>query len=136
MRILVKVTLIYRLVSLKQMKTMEEKLEFKNHFFKLGQGRLVNLEDEDYWSVFWKSPSSANDIFEILTAFDIQTIRDHNRVNFLLLVYVLCDRLITWSNSYVPINHLYVLNCIRLLTKLLPCLYEIPDYKTLEASFS
>lgn len=117
------------------MKTTEEKLDFKNHLFKLGQGRLVNLEDEEYWSVFWKSPDSANDVFELLTPFDIQTIRSQNKVNFLLLIYVLCNRLVEWANSNVPINHLHVLNCIRLLTKLLPCLYEMSNYKSLEAGF-
>ncbi|KAK6456160.1 protein putatively [Scheffersomyces xylosifermentans] len=114
------------------MKTVEDKLRFKNHFFKLGQGRVIPEDQKDYWAVLWKEPENSDDIYELLTPYDVRTIRDQNRVNFLLLVYILSKRLIAITNEIgdsskkIPINEL--LNCIRFLTKLLPFLFELPDY--------
>lgn len=114
------------------MKTAEERLRFKNHFFKLGQGRLIPATDASYWEVFWKAPESSNDIYELLTPFDIKTIRDQNRANFVLVIRLLILRLLilTYDNNFpskeAPISE--ILNCIRFLTKLLPFLFELPEY--------
>ncbi|EGV65771.1 hypothetical protein CANTEDRAFT_118420 [Yamadazyma tenuis ATCC 10573] len=117
------------------MRTAEERLEFKNHFFKLGQGRIIDLTDKAYWSVFWEKPNGANDIFELLTPFDIQSLRDQNRSNFLSLIYVLCQKLIAFVDLKKPLPSSQVLNCVRFLTKLIPFLYELEEYKTLESKF-
>lgn len=115
------------------MKSTEERSRFKNHFFKLGQGRIIPLEKEDYWEVYWKYPECSNDVFEVLTVFDVQTIRDQNLANFILLVRVLSFKLIDLRNSpnfpfTTPTTALETLNCVRMLTKILPILYELPNY--------
>lgn len=115
------------------MKSNEERLRFKNHFFKLGQGRIIPLDKTDYWCYYWLFPETSNDIFELLTANDIQTIRDQNLLSFLLLIRVLCTKLIDLTNlenfpHTYPNCTLEALNCIRFLTKLLPFLYELPNY--------
>lgn len=115
------------------MKSNEERLRFKNHFFKLGQGRIIPLDKTDYWSVYWTFPETSNDIFELLTAHDIQTIRDQNIASFLLLIRILCTKLIDLADvENFPHTHpncsLEALNCCRFLTRLLPFLYELPKY--------
>lgn len=113
------------------MKTSEERVEFKTHFFQLGQGRIIPLSDTKYWNKFWVQPNHINDIFELLTASDIQQIRDQNRSNFFLLIYILCQKLINSSELTSPDP--YILNYCRFLTKLLPFLFEIDDYSSIES---
>ncbi|KAM9926524.1 hypothetical protein OXX59_003162 [Metschnikowia pulcherrima] len=110
------------------MKTPEEKIQFKNHFFKLGQGRLIPATDDRFYSVFWTSPRDATDIFDLLTAYDVQTVRDQNLPNMLVLIQVLIQKLSAFARGPPKKNHQEILNCVRFLAKLLPYLFELPQY--------
>ncbi|CUM66094.1 uncharacterized protein PRCAT00003748001 [Priceomyces carsonii] len=108
------------------MKTTDEKLQFKNHLFKLGQGRIINEHQRSFWEVFWQEPDNSNDIFELITVFDIRSIRDQNRVNFVLFLRALITKLVELSDTpeWNATAIKECLNCIRFLTRLVPCLYE------------
>lgn len=110
------------------MKTPEEKIQFKNHFFKLGQGRIIPVSDKIFWLVFWNAPRELADIFDLITPFDVQTVRDQNLPNFLLLVHVLALQVLLYAASFSSRKHLELLNCLRLLAKLIPFIYELPNY--------
>lgn len=110
------------------MKTAEEKIQFKNHFFKLGQGRVIPQSDLQYWQVFWTAPKESSEIYDLLTSADVQTVRDQNLPNFLLLVRVLCVKVVELSKSLTPRRHYELRNCLRLLTKLLPYVFELPNF--------
>lgn len=110
------------------MKTAEEKIQFKNHFFKLGQGRIIPFSDEKYWEVFWNEPRELADVFDLLTPYDVQTIRDQNLPNILLLVHVLSLKSVAFSQNFTARKHLELLNCLRLLSKVIPFIYELPNY--------
>lgn len=106
------------------MKTADDKLRYKNHFFKLGQGRVIAGNDSDYWKVLWTEPDNSDDIFELLTSYDIRTIRDQNRVNYLVMIHVLCNQIIATARDSEfpslksPLSIRQLLTCIRLLVKL------------------
>lgn len=110
------------------MKSPEEKIQFKNHFFKLGQGRIIPQSDFAYWLVFWTAPREVADIFDLLTPYDVQTVRDQNLPNFLLLIYVVSARIVDFAHDYNSRKHLELLNCLRVLAKTVPFLYELPNY--------
>lgn len=88
----------------------------------------------DFWDLFWKYPETSNDIYEILTPLDIKTILDQNLANFCTLVRVLSTRFIYLTNDIAQngskSSTSELLNCIRLLTKLLPFLFEHSNYLT------
>ncbi|KAK6466003.1 protein putatively [Scheffersomyces coipomensis] len=115
------------------MKSAEEKQRYKSHFFKLGQGRIIAADRTDFWDTLWKDPQNSDDIFELLTPFDIKTIRDQNRANFLTFIYVLCEKIVEFSNQEgFPSSQLQIiqlLTCTRFLTKIIPFLYELPEYE-------
>lgn len=108
------------------MKTAEDKILFKNHFFKLGQGRLMLKDDVRYWLVFWSWPTAALHVFDLLTPYDIQTVRDRNLPNFLTMVHVLSSALVSGQSR--P----QFQNSARMLCKILPFLFEMPDYERIE----
>lgn len=118
-------------VTIILMKTSDDRLRFKNHFFKLGQSRIIPPQKLDFYLVFWTDPDTSSDIYELLTPYDIKTIRDQNRINLIILIRVLCHKVVEDSEQPV-INDRELLNCVRLLIKLLPVLYESANYHELE----
>lgn len=110
------------------MKTAEEKILFKNCFFKLGQGRIFDRADTAFWSNFWNMPQTSADVYDLLTAYDVHTVRDQNLPNFLLLIHTVAYKVVDFSREVSPSQHLQLLTSLRLLAKLLPFLFELPDY--------
>lgn len=89
---------------------------------------------------FWERPETTEHVFETFTATDIRSMRDNiiASSNFkTLILKVTCQllRIRSSSTSLSEINALYgtrVLNCIRILTRVLPYVYEAVDYKSWE----
>lgn len=108
------------------MKLAEEKFQYKSHFFKLGQGRIVPHDDARFWNVLIDTPTEASHTFDLLTASDIHNVRDQNLPNFLVFIRLLAGNIVKLRED--PGQRL--VNCIRLLTKLLPFLYELPNYSS------
>lgn len=114
--------------SPRPMKTAEEKILFKNCFFKLGQGRIIDRADTAFWAAFWTMPQTSADVYDLLTPFDLQTVRDQNLPNFLLLVHIVASKVVEFSRHLDSSHHTQLLASLRLLAKLLPFLFELPGF--------
>lgn len=110
------------------MRTAEEKILFKNHFFKLGQSRIIRDTDSAFWVVFTTISHTPADTFDSITAFDIQTVRDQNLPNFLSLLRFLAKSVSEFATQFALGSEAPLLNTVRFLTKLLPYIYELPNY--------
>lgn len=108
------------------MRLAEEKSQYKSQFHILGQGRLVPHDDFRFWEILINSPTEASDIFDLLTASDIQHVRDQNLPNFMVFIRVLAGDLVQLKGKAGQ----RLTNCVRLLTRLLPFLYELPNYSS------
>lgn len=114
----------------------ESKLKYKNYVYKIADSTRQIPPNSQYWSFFWREPNSAAEIYSLLTNTDIRSLRDANIDQFILLIKIVCHRLIylsslkniTWEKF--PKNEL--LNCLRILTRILPFLYEAPEYQIRE----
>ncbi len=105
-------------------------MSFKAALFQLSDAtELIPLEDNAFWSVYWKLPASADTIFSSVSSNDIRYIRDSNLGNFCNLLRALSFHIIHLSNSKsVPLDVFplrELLTCVRILTKLMPYLYEM-----------
>ncbi|KAI3404654.2 hypothetical protein KGF56_002550 [Candida oxycetoniae] len=92
---------------------------------------VATYEDEKFWSKFWKLPSTCQEINEILTLNELRRVQRQNAVNYITLVQVLCHEIIRRSRQEVWTegdDDKHILNCIRLLIKLLPPLFELENY--------
>ena len=115
------------------MKSTDDRFAYRSHFLTLAQGRIIPILQTSFWCKFWEPVESANEVFEVLTAADIKSVTDHNQFNFVILVRVLCLKVISLTDSDTKLSHedtCILLNCVRLLTRLLPFVYELADYKT------
>jgi len=95
--------------------------------------------NDPYWLSFWELPESVDDVFTLFSAADIRRARDNHRPNLETLILALTSRLFalrnhaSFPNDSAPERH--ALNCIRILTRLMPFIYESEQLDAWENQF-
>lgn len=89
--------------------------------------------DSPDWHVFWNDPQSAQEFFQLQSG-ELRYLRDSNVHNFGHLLVATARHLVELAGSVdsAGIDELQLLNCLRLLTKLLPFLFEDPSLRATE----
>ena len=84
----------------------------------------VSADDADFWDELWKIPSSAEEVFELIPPHAARKLRDERFENLATLftqaTAQLCQIVETPYNIYFD----QALNCVRVLTRILPFLLE------------
>ncbi|KAF2403075.1 hypothetical protein EJ06DRAFT_573387 [Trichodelitschia bisporula] len=117
----------------------DSKLVFKQGIFKLSEQKAIPADDQ-YWTGFWQLPESAEDVFTLFSPTDIRRTRDSALENLETLILAVTSRLCTLRNhpsfpdpDLAPERD--ALNCIRVLTRLLPFIYESDSLEAWEEKF-
>ncbi|OJJ06965.1 hypothetical protein ASPVEDRAFT_141725 [Aspergillus versicolor CBS 583.65] len=117
----------------------ESKLVFKQGIFRLSEEKGIPADDP-YWTRFWELPESTEDVFSLFTPADIRRTRDNALGNFETLLLSITSRLTALKNhpsfpdpDLAPDRD--ALNCIRILTRLLPYVYEAEHLEEWEGKF-
>lgn len=106
----------------------DSKLVFKQGIFKLSSSEPI-AADDSYWRGFYELPASPDDVFSLFTATDIRRARDASLKNIETLVQTLATRLVelrqhrSFPQADVAPER-QALNCVRVLTRILPFIYE------------
>ncbi|KAI9595225.1 high-temperature-induced dauer-formation protein-domain-containing protein [Syncephalis fuscata] len=115
----------------------ESKLAFRKSIFRLAEEQRIPKDNDAFWSQFWTVPENAEDVFALVTPVDIRRIRDQSRSNFITLIEKTIDQMlrIMHAPGYPsPVHSVEaLLNTIRLLTRLLPFLFEMMPDDALES---
>ncbi|KAH6611407.1 high-temperature-induced dauer-formation [Trichoderma cornu-damae] len=106
----------------------DSKIGFKQGIFKLSEERNIAAHDA-YWTSFWELPESSEDVFSLFSPNDIRRTRDNALENIETLILALTTRVFSLRHhpTFPDADHAPerdILNCIRLLTRILPYLYE------------
>ncbi len=106
----------------------DSKLVFKKGIFRLSEERSI-AADDPYWTAFWELPESPEDVFSLFSPADIRRTRDNALENLETLLLAVTSRLfLLRHHPSFPDPELAperdVLNCVRLLTRVLPYVYE------------
>jgi hypothetical protein len=84
----------------------------------------VSADDAEFWDELWKIPSSAEEVFELISPEAARKLRDDRFDNLATLftqaTAQLCQIVETPYNIYFD----QALNCVRVLTRVLPFLLE------------
>ncbi|CCX09737.1 high-temperature-induced dauer-formation protein-domain-containing protein [Pyronema domesticum] len=117
----------------------DSKLSFKKGVFRLAEDTDITATDP-YWLSFWELPESADDVFTLFSAADIRRTRDTHLENLETLILAITSRLIALRNhpsfpdpEQAPERD--ALNCIRILTRLMPFIYEAEQLENWEEKF-
>lgn len=106
----------------------DSKLVFKQGIFRLSEERHIPADDQ-YWASFWELPESSEDVFSLFSPADIRRTRDKALENLETLILATTSRLfILRHHPSFPDPEIAperdALNCVRVLTRILPFLYE------------
>ncbi|KAL1632627.1 hypothetical protein SLS56_003526 [Neofusicoccum ribis] len=117
----------------------DSKLVFKQGIIRLSEQTEIPADDT-YWTGFWELPESAEDVFTLFSPADIRRTRDNALGNLETLVLAVTSRLCVLRNHpSFPDPELAperdALNCIRVLTRLLPYIYEADHLEAWEDKF-
>ncbi|KEY73376.1 hypothetical protein S7711_01489 [Stachybotrys chartarum IBT 7711] len=117
----------------------DSKIVFKRGIFRLSEERHIPADDP-YWTSFWELPESSEDIFSLFAPADIRRTRDQALENLETLILAVTSRLFNLRHHpSFPDPELAperdALNCIRVLTRILPYIYEKESLATWEERF-
>ena len=134
----------------------DSKLVFKQSIFHLSEQKSIPANDP-YWNKvgvsrtirqassanhaqFWALPESTEDIFSLFSPVDVRRTRDSSLANFETLILALISRLTTLRHlpafpdpDLAPEKE--ALNCIRVLTRIFPFIYEADHLEAWEDKF-
>ncbi|CAG8637960.1 14560_t:CDS:10, partial [Dentiscutata heterogama] len=125
-------------LRLDEMGATDSKLAFRKGVFRLFEERNIDVFDE-YWTQFWDLPESADDVFSLVGAQDVRRVRDQARENLETLIHKITDQMFHIMRAPdfpSPQNStLQLLNCIRLLTRIMPFIFESEESDEWENEF-
>jgi len=111
----------------------DSKLNFRQAVVQLTSKKTpIEVSDEAFWEQFWTdSITNVNDIFALIPAAEIRTVREECPSNLATLCYKCVEKLVNAASSGCngPLEHVAVLNCCRLLTRIMPYIFEDPDWR-------
>ncbi|XP_056626934.1 protein HID1b [Triplophysa dalaica] len=91
----------------------------------------VEACDDVFWDQFWADMDlTAQDIFALIPAAEIRAVREESPSNLATLCYKAVERLVLNADSgcVCERDRRTVLSCTRLLTRILPYIFEDPDW--------
>ncbi|XP_077979763.1 protein HID1-like isoform X1 [Glandiceps talaboti] len=111
----------------------DSKLNFRKAVIQLTtKTQPVEAGDDAFWDQFWaESVTSVQDVFALIPAAEIRALREESPANLATLCYKAVEKLVTASETGCANakDQQVVLNCVRLLTRILPYIFEDPDWR-------
>uniref|UniRef100_A0A3Q1GA02 HID1 domain containing n=1 Tax=Acanthochromis polyacanthus TaxID=80966 RepID=A0A3Q1GA02_9TELE len=111
----------------------DTKLHFRKAVIQLTtRTQPVEASDDVFWDQFWAESSTAmQDVFALVPAAEIRAVREESPSNLATLCYKAVERLVQGADSSCPSEkeRQIVVNCTRLLTRILPYIFEDADWR-------
>ncbi|XP_077358891.1 protein HID1b [Festucalex cinctus] len=111
----------------------DSKLHFRKAVIQLtSTTQPVEASDDVFWEQLWAGPSmSVQDIFALVPAAEIRALREESPSNLATLCYKVVERVSRAAAGGCPSERerAAVLNCARLLTRVLPFVFEDADWR-------
>ena len=111
----------------------ETKLNFRKAVIQLTtKTQPVDANDDTFWEQFWTTEvSSSQDVFTLTPSAEIRALREQSPSNLATLCYKSVEKLVAAADNSCRTNEdrLKVLNSTRILTRLVPYLFEAPEWR-------
>ena len=89
--------------------------------------------DDQFWDQFWSdSVTTIQDVFTLLPSTEIRALREESPSNLATLCYKAVEKMVSAADSSCRTakEMTQVLNSARLLTRLVPYIFEDPDWRS------
>lgn len=111
----------------------DTKLNFRKAVVQLtSKTQPIDASDDSFWDQFWsENISSVQDVFTLVPAPEIRALREEAPSNLATLCYKAVEKLVKAVDNSCRTQHEQqtVLNCTRLLTRVLPYIFEDPEWR-------
>ncbi|XP_071385558.1 protein HID1b isoform X2 [Centroberyx affinis] len=111
----------------------DSKLHFRKAVIQLTtKTQPVEATDDAFWDQFWAdTATTVQDVFALVPAAEIRAVREESPSNLATLCYKAVEKLVQGADSGCPSEkeRQIVLNCTRLLTRILPYIFEDADWR-------
>ncbi|KAJ9578600.1 hypothetical protein L9F63_005177 [Diploptera punctata] len=127
------VKLFYVLYLFVAMGNADTKLNFRKAVVQLtSKTHPIDAADDSFWDQFWsENVTNVHDVFTLVPAPEIRALREEAPSNLATLCYKAVEKLVKAVDNSCRTHHEQqtVLNCVRLLTRVLPYIFEDPDWR-------
>ena len=111
----------------------DTKLNFRKAVIQLTtKTEPVEATDDSFWDQFWsESVSSVQDVFTLVPSTEIRALREESPSNLATLCYKAVEKLIQAADASCRTqkDQIQVLNSVRLLTRLIPYMFEDVEWR-------
>ncbi|XP_069703784.1 protein HID1 isoform X1 [Periplaneta americana] len=111
----------------------DTKLNFRKAVVQLtSKTQPIDAGDDSFWDQFWaENVTNVQDVFTLVPAPEIRALREEAPSNLATLCYKAVEKLVKAVDNSCRTHHEQqtVLNCVRLLTRVLPYIFEDPDWR-------
>uniref|UniRef100_A0A4W4HAF8 HID1 domain containing n=1 Tax=Electrophorus electricus TaxID=8005 RepID=A0A4W4HAF8_ELEEL len=111
----------------------DSKLKFRKAVIQLTtKTQPVEATDDAFWDQFWAdTATTVQDVFALVPAAEIRAVREESPSNLATLCYKAVEKLVQGAESGCPSERekQVVLNCTRILTRILPYIFEDQDWR-------
>ncbi|XP_044272660.1 protein HID1 [Tribolium madens] len=115
------------------MGNVDTKLNFRKAVVQLtSKSEPIDANDDSFWEQFWsENVTNVQDIFTLVPAAEIRSLREDAPSNLATLCYKAVEKLVKAVDSSCRTQHEQqtVLNCARLLTRILPYIFEDSEWR-------
>ncbi|GJQ81764.1 hypothetical protein Trydic_g311 [Trypoxylus dichotomus] len=115
------------------MGNVDTKLNFRKAVVQLtSKTDPIDANDNAFWEQFWsENVNNVQDIFTLVPAPEIRALREEAPSNLATLCYKAVEKLVKAVDNSCRTQHEQqtVLNCVRLLTRVLPYIFEDPEWR-------
>ncbi|CAF0859666.1 unnamed protein product [Brachionus calyciflorus] len=111
----------------------DSKLNFRKAVVQLtSKNQTVDSNDANFWSQFWSSHiPNINDVYTLIPSYEIRALREESPSNLASLCTKIVEKLSECSEGtfLTEKNQTTVINCVRLLTRIIPYIFEDPEWR-------
>ncbi|KAM4717343.1 protein HID1 [Anableps anableps] len=115
------------------MGSSDSKLNFRKAVIQLTtKTQPVEATEDAFWDQFWADTTiTVQDVFALVPAAEIRAVREESPSNLATLCYKAVEKLVQGAESGCPTDRekQVVLNCTRILTRILPYIFEDQDWR-------
>ncbi|KAJ1550708.1 hypothetical protein HK096_005475, partial [Nowakowskiella sp. JEL0078] len=105
----------------------ESKLAFRKNVLQLFEVRNISKDNVEYWNAFIELPESAEDVFNLFSPKDLRKVRDLAPENLQTLLQTVIQRILSFVSAAArpdSSTSIHILNCVRILTRIIPYIFE------------
>uniref|UniRef100_A0A8C5N8U1 Protein HID1-like n=1 Tax=Gouania willdenowi TaxID=441366 RepID=A0A8C5N8U1_GOUWI len=103
-----------------------------NQILSMSLTHPVEATDDAFWDQFWTdTTTTVQDVFALVPAAEIRAVREESPSNLATLCYKAVEKLVQGAESGCPSEKekQIILNCTRILTRILPYIFEDQDWR-------